>query len=465
MPDAIRHFEAVRENGFADGEFILKRKDGSRFWARVTASRLSDTEFIAFKQDISSQKAYERDLDRARELANEANQAKSMFLANMSHEIRTPLNAIVAMSQVLRFTQLSDEQLEYLENIDLSVDSLLGLISDVLDISRIEAGKVDFEPSDFSPSRCLEEILRINRAKIEKKGLKVGMEIPEELPDMLRGDQLKFKQILLNLLSNAIKFTDSGLISIAASILQEQSECVLLKVAVRDTGIGISDEILPLLFEPFAQGGPSINLKKTGGTGLGLAICRQLATFMGGKIWAESVVGQGSCFYLELPFQIPDKGHRQTDSCPVSGRAESAAARQLTVLVAEDNVANMLATRRLLEKLGHRTVSAHNGREALEICLNGGVDLVLMDVQMPEMNGIDAITAIREAESVSGRHTPVLAATAAAMNSSRDELLSAGFDGCLFKPFKSRQLLESIEKALAAGDLHCSEKVENRDKD
>ncbi len=442
--DAERHFMAVQSGGSADGEFILKRKDGSRFWARVTACRLTDSSFIAYKQDITDRKEYEKELRIARRKANSANQAKSMFLANMSHEIRTPLNAIVAMSNVLRFTSLTDEQLEYLENIDLSVDSLLALISDVLDISSIEAGRVQLEESPFSLKRCMGAIIRLKKPQILEKGLDISINMPENFPDSVCGDQLKLKQILFNLLGNAIKYTDTGCITLDLSQTAYAEGVAMIRVTVSDTGTGIAGELLPLVFEPFNQAGSS-RVSRSGGIGLGLAICRQLAELMGGRIWADSIPGVGSNFYVELPFTMLLAEKSQAVPCKTS-RCSIASGKPLTILVAEDEPTNLKAIEYLLKKLGHSTVSATDGRMAVDIWNKGGIDLVMMDICMPEMGGIEALKGIRAAERASEKScTPVIAITADVSRGVKEQLFMEGFDGYLFKPYDMEQILDMLD--------------------
>ena len=452
MEAAEKHFASVQAEGLADGEFILKRKDGSRFWARVTASRLTETQFIAFKQDISRQKGYEQELARAKEQSDAANQAKSLFLAKMSHEIRTPITAVVGMTELLRFSQLTDEQREYVDNIDVSTDNLLAIISDILDLSKIEAGKVELDVSEFSLTGCLNELINLKMNKIRKKGLDISFNLSAGLPGRVCGDQLKFKQILLNLIGNAIKFTEKGMISIEVSVRHPDNGVALTCVTVGDTGIGISPETLPQLFKPFSRADHSGN-SETSGTGLGLAICWQLAELMGGKIRAESEIGRGSWFHLEIPFTLPLQSHENIKTTDIS-KSVLDAERALTILVAEDNRENMEALTLLLEKLGQRVVRAENGKIAVELWKNGGIDLILMDIQMPEMNGIEAFHAIRAEEGE--RRTPVIAVTANALKSSREMLFLEGFDGYIVKPYRVEQII-SVFKNIVSTHSDLSE--------
>lgn len=263
---------------------------------------------------------------------------------------------------------------------------------------------------------------------------------------MVHGDQLKLKQILLNLLSNAIRYTDSGSISLKARLLETEPEALYVRFSVADTGTGISEEIMAHLFEPFTQG-ISSRLSKARGAGLGLSICRQLAGLMGGRIWAESSAGHGSSFYLDIPFTQaanPLKRASRRKIFNKIGRTE----KKLTILVVEDNYTNMLAYVRLLEKLGFLVISADNGKKAVDICARGGIDLVLMDIQMPEMGGVEAFREIRKTEAGSERKVPIVAITANVLVTRRVELSDEGFDGVLYKPFKIDQLICVLEDLL-----------------
>jgi len=442
-----RFEERLKQGGHTATE--LGHPDGTIFNVVTLPFVDSDGTFcmLELMQDVTEQRKAAQAVEEARQAAEAANRAKSEFLANMSHEIRTPMNGVLGMAELLGFTELSPDQQEYLDCIRSSGDNLLALINDILDLSKVEAGKVELEFTDFSLRRAVQDVVNTQVSTIHKKRLQLKLALDEQLPEIVKGDQLRLKQILLNLLSNAVKFTAQGEIVIAAQPVQRHQFSTLVRITVRDTGIGMSTEAQQRIFEPFAQADSSTT-RQYGGTGLGLTICRQLAHLMGGDISLESAPGQGSSFHLELPFGIsgaallPEAGQQRTARPAWEGPA-------LTVLVVEDNEMNLQYVRGLLTKLGLTIVEARNGAEGLERWQQGGIDLILMDIQMPVLSGDQATHLIREQEQQQGGHVPIIALTAYALRGDRERFLAGGFDSYLAKPLSLMLLREELLRVVA----------------
>jgi PAS domain S-box-containing protein len=604
-PDDLPAAEAalnkvMTQKGRASVEFRIIRPDGAmRYVAAAEGGVLDEsgkvTRIIGINIDITDRKQAEADVQRAKEGAEAANRAKSEFLANMSHEIRTPMNGIMGMTDLVLDSELNEEQREYLATVKSSADSLLTIINDILDFSKIEAGKIDIESLDFNLHDTLENTLKALALRAHEKGLELVCEIAPEVPEAVRGDSSRLRQVIMNLLGNAIKFTQQGEVALKVQLESQKDVDCVVHFIVADTGIGIPGEKLKMIFDPFSQADSSTT-RHYGGTGLGLTISTRLVEKMGGKIWVESQVGQGTQFHFTVRLGVVDAegivvgtiappeilrdvkvlivddnrtnrrilegmlkrwemistsvesgeealvqlsaawgarepfglilmdmhmpkmdgfglverirqrpelsaavimmltsaGHRgdgerckrlgvsayllkpirqselreaiarvlgareQTGAIPLVTRYSLADAREpgasLRVLVAEDNAVNRLLITRMLEKRGHQVSVAVNGRETLAALEREDYDLILMDVQMPEMDGIEATLAIRqsEKEKKDGSHRTIVALTAHAMKRDQERCEAAGMDGYLAKPIRPQELDQLLEGYVAA---------------
>ncbi len=402
---------------------------------------------LAEEQLLEANRQLEAAMTRATELAAQAeaaNRAKSEFLANMSHEIRTPMNGVLGMAQLLRCTDPSAEQADYLNNLELSCQNLLALLNDILDLSKIESGKMELEHVDFSLQQSIQEVTTSQISLIRQKGLQLNTIIQDQVPELLKGDSLRLKQILLNLLGNAVKFTETGTITISVKTTSSHDKSCNIRLEVSDTGIGMTNETVSRIFNSFEQADNSTT-RRFGGSGLGLSICRRLAGLMGGTIRAESTLGKGSTFIVELPFEI---SALQPETMPDTDQKLPADTGKtaLKLLVAEDNTMNAATTVAMLKRLGHQAEVAVNGQAALELWHTGGFNAILMDIQMPVMDGCLAVSIIRQQEQKTGGHIPVIAMTAFALQGDRERFLAQGFDGYVSKPVDMHLLDKELRR-------------------
>jgi PAS domain S-box-containing protein len=411
-----------------------KPREGLYWKAPLTNRAGAVTGLVGTILDVTEKNLMEQALRDAKRVAEAANQAKSDFLANMSHEIRTPMNGVIGMTDLALDTTLTPQQREYLSTVKNSAQSLMVILNDILDFSKIEAGKLNIESVEFELGAVIGDTLKSIKARADKKGLALHSDMQPNLPAHVLGDPVRIRQVLTNLCDNAIKFTAQGSVTVGLQCTALADQQLELLCSVKDTGIGVPPDKQKGIFEAFSQADTSTT-RQFGGTGLGLTICSRLVGLMGGRIWIDSEGGAGSTFHFTIKVQ-------QVHTVPVALLEQPSTAapgvRPLLILLVEDHPINQMLATTLLKKWGHTVVLAKNGQEAVDLFPTQAWDLVLMDMQMPVMGGLEATRLIRATES--DRKTPIIAMTANAMESDRQACLDAGMNAHLAKPFSAPAL-------------------------
>jgi PAS domain S-box-containing protein len=436
---------ALRDGHPYEVEYRLLHADGSTRWlwengtgVRNEAGELHWLDGVIF--DITERREMEEALREAKEKAEQAAAARASFVANMSHEIRTPMNSILGFTDVLLDGELNTDQRRHLDTVRGAGRSLLRLLNEILDTAKLEKGAVELEQNDYNLLSLIDELSSTLAANARAKGLHVDIQYDPSLPTALRGDELRVRQVLTNLLDNAIKFTERGSVTLRAELQGEQ-----MHIEVRDTGIGIAPERLTAIFEPFTQADASMT-RRFGGTGLGTTICKQLVELMGGRIWAESVPGQGTTFHVLLPLVL-------ARFAPQQQRVRTAAALPpLRVLVADDVPQNLELLQLLMTRRGHTMTAASDGAEVVDLAARQQFDVILMDFQMPTIDGLAATRLIRQQAEAAGRtRVPIIAMTASVLDAHRRASVDAGMDGFASKPVDWYMLSHEIARVLGFG--------------
>ncbi len=443
--DRHRLFRLLQVHGsISEFEICMQNLQGERYTFLMSATLIDyDNEscLLSSYAEITERKKMELALQQANQEAMQAIKVKNEFLATMSHEIRTPLNGALSMVKLLGQTELDEQQREYLKAIDFSAESLLQILSDVLDLSKLEAGKLELEQADFNLQKMVDEMVALMRLQHAKQGVSLNVTVDRRIPAWLRGDATRLRQVLFNLLGNALKFTECGEVEIRAEFLHERNNRIGIEFAVSDTGIGIAEEVQARLFGDFTQADSSV-ARRFGGSGLGLAICRRMVELMGGKIGVQSELGKGSRFWFTVEMQRAAGQEASVDHRPVQFSA-----RGLHVLLVEDDEINRIAGSGLLRQQGCEVTTAADGYEALERFRDGVFDVVLMDVRMPGMDGLETTTKLRQLQP-NGAGVPVIALTADVTQENIERCRAVGMQEVVSKPINMDRLREVLAEVV-----------------
>lgn len=453
--------EGQNRNEYIEMPFNMLR-DGTKeqrwYEIHINSNMLERTGLLLISlRDITFYKRNSLKLLENKKIAEETNRAKSMFLANMSHEIRTPLNGLMGMLDMTLMSDLKGEQRENLEIARNCADILLNLINDILDISKVESNKIELEETRFDIRELVDKIADIHSARVEEKGLEFICNIEESVPAFIKGDGFRLQQVLNNLVSNAVKFTEQGKIQLEAKVLCKSEDSYTITFTVEDTGVGIEQKDMKQLFKLFSQVDGSFT-RKYGGTGLGLVISQRLVNLMGGEIKVKSQKGSGSLFY----FTIQMKTAEEADGVPEKRVVLDTSEKPGAILVVEDDKTNQVVTRKMLRQMGYQKIDvANDGYEAVSRIEKNKYDIILMDIELPQMDGVETTRIIREKEKSAGGHIPIIAVTAFAQEEYKERFLRSGMDGFVSKPVEAVKLQEELNRFTPRKEEPAREKVLN----